>query len=148
MTERLTDTWSTRDLPVLIAAARHLQDRVGLADKDNDLLDPTGLDPDDLGRALAALNGSYLETNIQRSFGGPNSYVITGITERGRRAVGLWPDGQQVDALISGLNEAAEETNDPEEKTRLRRAAEAVGNASRDVMTDVMGAVIAKTITG
>jgi hypothetical protein len=60
MTERLTDTWSTRDLPVLIAAARHLEDTVGLAYMDNDLLDPTGLDPDDLGRALAALNGSYL----------------------------------------------------------------------------------------
>ena len=46
------------------------------------------------------------------------------------------------------LQQAAESTDDPEERSALRRAAAAVLAIGRDVMTDVMGAVLAKTITG
>ncbi len=66
------------------------------------------------------------------------------LTERGRRAVGTWPSSEGVDALVDALRQAEDTTSDPEEKTLIRRAAGAVGMVSRDVMVDVMGAVIAR----
>ena len=49
---------------------------------------------------------------------------------------------------MEALQQAAEATDDPEEKGALRKAAGAVLGVGRDVMTDVMGAVLAKSITG
>ncbi|WP_116951622.1 hypothetical protein [Jiangella endophytica] len=72
--------------------------------------------------------------------------LLTGLTERGRRAVGVWPSGENVDALVEALQQAAEATSDPEEKSALRRAAGAVLGVSKNVMTEVVAAVIARSI--
>jgi hypothetical protein len=58
---------------------------------------------------------------------------------------GLHPDGNDLaDRLIDALQQAAEQVNDPEEKSKLRRAASAI----RDIGTNVIGGVLTAAITG
>jgi hypothetical protein len=69
---------------------------------------------------------------------------VSELTERGRRAVGLWPSGESADALVEALRQAEELTDDPEERTLIRRAAGAIGSVSREIMVDVVAAVVAR----
>jgi hypothetical protein len=148
MTDRLPDHWITRDLPVLRHVA-HLVE-VDRADevRPEGVAEQLGIDEDDALHSLIALHdAAYIDGLRSDTFGG--KYILaTGLTERGRRAVGLWPSGESVDALVDALRQAEEATDDPEERGALRKAASAVLGVGRDVMTDVMGAVIAKSITG
>lgn len=147
MANPLPDRWATRDLPVLRRVAEKIEvdgEREVRADV---LSTELGLDERDVLRSLVALLESGYIEGMQ--FETDARYVMaTDLTERGRRAVGIWPTGEGVDALVDALQQAAESTDDPEERGALRRAAGAVLGVGRDVMTDVMGAVIAKSITG
>lgn len=93
-------------------------------------------------KALVALDGVYLDGRRIDTLQGLVSYTVVGLNERGRRAVGIWPAGDGPDALVAALQQAAEATEDPDEKSLLRRASGAVGSISRDVMSDVLAAVI------
>ena len=86
----------------------------------------------------------YLRGDAFDSLAGRMGVVFDGITERGRRTVGLWPSTESVDALVDALRQAEETTNDPEEKTLLRRAGGAIGSVSRDIMVDVIAAVVSR----
>lgn len=76
--------------------------------------------------------------------GGTVDFFVTDLPERGRRAVGLWSSGESVEALVDALCQAEETTDDEEEKSLLRRTAGAIGSASRDIMVDVVAAVVAR----
>ena len=142
----LPDRWTERDRPVLMALARQIDndgpDNVHMGD----VADQTGLPGEDAERSLRLLEQSgYLEVlRGPMMMSGDQSVHAVDLTERGRRTVGLWPSGEGIDALVDALHQAEEATDDPEEKTLLRRAAGAVGSVSRDIMVDVMGAVIAR----
>jgi hypothetical protein len=69
------------------------------------------------------------------------------LSEKGRRAVGLWPSERSADALVDLFRQAADLTDDPEEKGRLRAAAGAVMSVSRDIVADV-GAAWVRSQTG
>jgi hypothetical protein len=148
MTDLLSDRWSSRDLPFLIEAARKIdagQQYFPVTTMDT----PTGMTPDDRLAATRGLVPSYLTAEpVTAAEVGTFDFFITGLTERGRRAVGLWPSGESVDALVDALRKAEEATDDPEEKSLIRRAAGAVTSVSRDIMVDVMGAVISRQISG
>lgn len=139
----LPDRWNPRDFPVLIEAARILDTGETYASAD-DIAEALGFDVDDVIAALVALAGTYLTGNPLNTLGGVSGFFATGLTERGRRAVGLWPSGEGADALVDALRQAEDLVDDPEEKSLIRRAAGAVGSVSRDVMTDVVAAVIAR----
>ena len=144
--ECLPDRWGTRDFPVLMAAARRLDaDPEGHLDA-NVLAEDTGLEFKQVITALDALGDRFLLTRALRAAGRnlPVRIDVYGITERGRRAVGIWPSGEGVDALVDALRQAEDNVDDLEEKTLIRRAAGALGSVSRDVMVDVMAAVIAR----
>lgn len=139
----LADQWSTRDLPVLLKLAeyRNLDGRQILPRIHEAL---GGLAEDEMIESIDALeDGGYLEAHWQRMMSGR---VLMGVKlrERGRRALGIWPSAEGVDALVDALRQAEDVVDDPEEKTLIRRAAGAVGSVSRDVMVDVMAAVIAR----
>ena len=56
---------------------------------------------------------------------------------------GLHPDGNDLtDRLINALREAADQTDDPNEKTRLRRAASAISEITKSVASGVITAAI------
>jgi hypothetical protein len=121
MTDPLADTWATRDLPVLRAVAAHLDQSPHDVLETNEFEVP-GVAPDDVPRALAALNGAYLDVDVtlMSSLAGPGPVAVRGVTERGRRAAGLWPSGESADALIELLNKAADDSDDEEDRTWLR----------------------------
>lgn len=136
-------TWP-RDQRVLIAAADRLEESPGLMFMDGELTEATGLDAAEVTRAVAALgSGGYLDVRDQSGLGSP-SFSVHELTERGRRASGLWPSDDSVDGLVEALRQAEAATDDPEEKSLIRRAAGAIGSVSRDVMVDVLGAVASR----
>lgn len=136
----MTDVWSQRDLPVL----RWIVDQFQTADPnvdDDSIAAALNMPPDDLEVSIQNLErGAYL-SNITWTFGG---FHVGNITERALRATGIWPSGEGADALVDALRQAEDTVDDPEEKTIIRRAAGALGSVSRDVMVDVMAAVIAR----
>ena len=138
---KLASTWEARDLPVLSAAADRL-DRLEIGVQSEALAEDSGLDRDDVMAALLALAPEYLDVKPIRTLGGLMDVFAVGLTERGRRAVGLWPSGEGVDALLDALRQAEEATTDPEERTLIRRAMGALGSVSRTVLSDVLAAVV------
>ncbi|GAA5150107.1 hypothetical protein GCM10023340_26490 [Nocardioides marinquilinus] len=69
------------------------------------------------------------------------------LTERGRRAVGLWPSERSADQLVDLLRRAEDLTDDPDERSRIRQAAAALHGVSSDIITDV-GAAWVRSQTG
>lgn len=147
----LSDRWSTRDFPVLLEVARVLDGRHRPPDERetfeivSEALDFEQEDVETSCRAL--VEATYLRREVPTMDSKPVTWWQWGwfvLTERGRRAVGLWPSGEGVDALVDALRQAEAETTDPEEKGRIRQAAASVMGVSRDVMVDVLGAVIAR----
>ena len=141
----LPDRWSTRDLPVLIATARRLdagEHHVEAGQIAQDL-DMEAVDVETAYDGLVDVYATASRTPGKMS-DPEGSWVVTGLTERGRRMVGLWPLGEGVEALIDALRRAEETTDDPDERSALRRAWSAIGGVSREVMVDVFGAVVAR----
>jgi hypothetical protein len=96
-------------------------------------------------RALKALLHGYLAGQTIDGLGaGTVDFFATELTERGRRAVGLWPSGESADALVEALRQAEELTDDPKERTLIRRSAGAIGSVSREVLVDGVAAVVAR----
>lgn len=143
MTEKLVDRWHSRDFPVLVAAAQRLESN-GVAFLSNNLSLELKMTTDDVGLALAALVPSHLEgERMESAAAGPCEYVVTGITERGRRATGLWPDQEQAaDALIELLTQAADHVDDDEDAGALRKAGRLLRSVPGAVLADVTAALI------
>lgn len=140
-TQALRDRWHSRDYPVLVEAARAIDDG---GQPDGEAISAAlAITSSEVDRALEALiEARYVDrhapTGPRRSVPRPHTFTLT---ERGRRAVGIWPSGEDVDALIDALRQAEDAVEDPEERKLIRRAAGAVGSVSRDVMVDVIAAV-------
>lgn len=144
MNQPLPDRWANRDFPVLVETARLLdagEMPVAVADIQGRLGD---LEEDQIIAALKALLHGYIVGEAIEMMGGTGDVFVRDLTERGRRTVGLWPSSESVDALVEALKQAEELTDDPDEKTMIRRAAGAVGSVSREIMVDVVAAVVAR----
>jgi len=144
--DAVEDTWVGRDLPVLTYLVERL-DRLDVHRVDlPEIEQATGLASDNVARALQALDQAEppLIQGI-RAMALPYPAVITGFTERARRAVGAWPtpDGL-VDRLMSALDTAADEEVDPSRKSKLREIAGALGGSMREVVVEVAGTAIAR----
>ena len=142
MTQKLDDRWANRDLPVLVSVAKAVDANPGHVLQAAAVAGDTGLPSDAVLSSLIALQDTYIVGKPIATMGGMVDFLTSGITERGRRAAGLWPDGESVDALVDALRQAEEATDDPEEKNLIRRAAGAVGSISKSVMTDVLAAYV------
>lgn len=101
----MDDTWTERELPVLTALVEHFDDPDAAQWHRSDGVGATGLDADSVTRALAALHGAQppyvVGVSVEEA-----SYpvVLTGVTERARRAVGAWPTPEAlVDRLVAAL---------------------------------------------
>jgi DNA-binding PadR family transcriptional regulator len=144
------ETWTSRDLPVLVALAEYFEEEAapGAGAYDVDLMHTV---PDQgagtMTRALIALDrGGYIDARIDPQFDGARKVYVYGLTERGRRTAGLWPPDQ--DELVAALERAIEEEPDEEKRTTLRRFLDAARSGTRDVVVDVLAAVIARHAGG
>ena len=96
-----------------------------------------------------ALSPGHLTTTVSRTLGGGLPFVAAmTLTERGRRAVGLWPAEGGVEALVYALERAAEQASTTEQRSRLETAARAVAGVGRDVMVEVLAAATTGRLPG
>lgn len=142
MTELLPDLWVSRDLPVLLAAAELLEGaRPPITS--NAVAARAGVELAATVRALLHLGHEHLEIRESSTYDGLDCYVL-GITAEGLRASGQWPSAEAaVDRLFAALDEQIDNTvEDTPKASRLRAIREGIAGVGRDVLVDVMGAVI------
>lgn len=139
----MEDTWVNRDLPVLDAIVRLLDEGNFLVTV-NDVASETGFDPATVDRAITALEGSYVaEYQRLMSGGDPRSWRVEKVTPAARTAVGQWPTPEGlVDRLAEAFGKAAEDEPDTKKKGKLREVAAFFASTGRDVATEVASKVI------
>jgi hypothetical protein len=141
-------TWTSRELPVLQAMVEYLDDPAHTHIGPAGIAELSGLDEDQVVRALRAL-AEATPPFIQGSQPAQCTYpvLVTGVSERARRAVGQWPSGEQLaEELLRRLQQAADDEPDPERRGRLRQATTVLGGVARDVVVEVASAVAARSM--
>jgi hypothetical protein len=135
----MEDTWAGRELPVLDAVVRLLDESRSEMLLGQQVVECTGLDPDDVERAVRALSPDYVILGRQLAEeGGISAQCLVGVTAEARRVVGQWPTGESlVDQLASGIAQAAEREADPEQKRRLLAVARELGGAAKAIAINV-----------
>ena len=137
----MDDTWWSRDLPVLDAAVRLLEDHD--MPEVTDIARETGFGAEDVARALADMDGSYID--LQKTMGDVGGWFVKAVTPAARRAVGQWPTPENVVArLAEAFGAAAEQERDPERRGKLRATAGFLGETGKDFAAEVVAKVIAR----
>ena len=145
--DQLPDTWASRDFPFLLEAARRL-DAVEPNVWASRIAAEAGLDEHQALAAALALHPTHSVVEPMWRGSGIHDAVVIGLTERGRRAVGLWPGEDDGDALIRTLVAAADMAPDPAQQGKLRKAAKALGGVSKDFLVEVTAAMATRQMTG
>ena len=103
-----------------------------------------GFDEGQVELALKALEPTYLRIERGPSRGGDGGTMyVTGITDDGRRATGLWPNEEQAaDALVELLTQAADHVPDEAGTAVIRRAGRLLRGVPAAVLADVTAALI------
>lgn len=139
----MDSTWESVDLPVLEAAVRFVGDR-GWAELPQEfgLAPMVGLDAEGVEKALLRLDGEYIVAD--RVGGGLPNIGVNKIYPAARRAVGQWPTPETVaERLLTALESAAEAEQDEDKRTKLRQVAGFLGSTGKDLLVNVLAAVIA-----
>jgi len=139
----MEDTWVSRDLPVLDAVVK-LLDEGNFVVHVADIANETGFDTRTVAQALDALDGPYVAEYQKLMTGGiPDSWHVSKVTPEARQAVGQWPTADSLAVqLAAAFSEAAEKENDPERKSRLRQIASFLAETGKDVAAEVLAKVI------
>ena len=129
MTDPLLETWTTRELPILREALARW-DVSGQPVSLEELRAQFEMTGNQMYAAIDALSNAtppYVDVTLTAGWsdwraGGH----ITRVHERARRQLGTWPsaDGLVTEIAVA-LSQAAEDAAEPEQKKRLRAAAEA-----------------------
>ena len=144
----MESTWESRELPVLDAAVRYLDEHAGqMFPRVHELAEMTGLPEEDVYRALVALEGSFV--GLRKYMGPIRLTAVQEVYSEARTAVGQWPTPESLaDRLVQAMAAAAEREPDEEKRGRLRSTASWLGSAGRDVLVDVTAAVVNRQIGG
>jgi DNA-binding transcriptional MocR family regulator len=141
MTEnRLKDVWSTRDYPVLVEVTRRI-DSGERHPRTDAIAQAIGLTDDQVQQAGLALGRRKLVQYV----GAAELPVIafTDVSAEAYFLTGLHPDGDTaVTTLLDLLRQAAEQTSDPAERSRIRALADQAANVSRSVLGGVLTAYL------
>ncbi|MGX1254237.1 DNA-binding transcriptional regulator YhcF (GntR family) [Streptomyces ambofaciens] len=141
----MENTWADRDLPVLDAIVRYLDQAAGASLPElRDIAEQTDLEIVEVGKAALALESDRL-IEIGKTAGGHGTWYVKRVSGEARRLVGQWPTAEQfVDELAQRLQAAADEEPDPERRGRLRELASSAGDVARNVFVDVATSVISR----
>lgn len=144
------NTWSDRDLPVLSYLVVRFDDPHGRRiDNFAEIEEATGLTKEEVERAIFALSETasppyVVGISVAQL---PYPVVLTGVTERARRAVGAWPTPEGfAEQFMTGLAEAIEREPDPEKRSRLKTLLGSLGGIVKDVSVEVAGAALARSV--
>lgn len=139
-----SETWASRDLPLLAAALRRVEEGDFSVGQLEAIRAELGFTPAEILAGIGALESAdppYLEAQLaggwtdERAGGG----YVESVSERARRELGAWPspDGL-VEQLAAALARAADAEVEPERKGRLRAAADALAGVAREVAVRVL----------
>lgn len=135
----MESTWAPRDLPVLDATVRLMETNPFPSVRD--IAAVAGMNIETTGRAIQDLDGTFLE--LSKSYGGPESWNVSAVTERARREVGQWPTAESlITQLAEAFSTAAEQEPDPDKKSRLHSIASMLGGAGRQIAINVLSSVL------
>ena len=145
----MDNTWAGRDLPVLDAIVKYLDEAAGaLHPQLRDIAELTNLEVIEVGKAALALESDHL-VELGKSMGGHGAWSVKSVSGEARRLVGQWPTAEQfVDEIAQRLQTAADEEPDPERRGRLRELASSAGDVARNVFVDVTSSVISRQMGG
>jgi hypothetical protein len=142
----LDDVWASRDFPVLVEVARRIDQGDSLPTID-DIATALDMAPDDVALAGAAL----LRRNLVKAIGAAEIPVVRfmDVSAEAYFLTGLHPSGDDaITSLVSALRQAADQVDDPDEKTRLRRLADGFLGISKTVAGGVLTTFINQQING
>ncbi|MGH3656848.1 MAG: hypothetical protein ACRDUA_09320 [Micromonosporaceae bacterium] len=138
------DTWTPREVPVLKATADLLEQApVGRFVSSRDVAEATGIDHDQVTRALDALSDRHIEARPDKRRGGVN---VLRLTPAGRIDAGMWPSPEALtERLLASIDDHIERAT-PEEKSKLERLRDAARGMGRDLLVDVVAAIATRGI--
>jgi hypothetical protein len=146
----MEESWTTRELPVLDALVRRFEERGGAATPidGQQLADQLGMPPEQVSLAVEALRPSYVDAQILAHPDG-DAYILRGVTDEARRAVGQWPTPEAVvERIARALIEAADREPDQRKRSRLRAAGEALLGFGKDVAANAVANAAMLPFTG
>jgi hypothetical protein len=147
MNARIAETWTSRDLPILVAALRRLDAGDPFVDLE-ELRHEVGLDVATMRAGLKALEGAWPPyIDVTYTMAGPDRVGghLQGVSERCRRELEAWPSADAlVDRLSQALADAADREPEPERKNRLRALADGLGGIARDIAVGVISTQLGK----
>ncbi|GAT09379.1 hypothetical protein H7I77_01875 [Mycolicibacterium novocastrense] len=144
----MTDTWTTRDLPVLKAAVE-LYDQTGEGPSADEIERACGFDEQTVQRALRALyRQPYFDKGVE-AFGG-DILMVGEPTGDAFRVAGLWPSPEtQLERLIAALEAAADDdSRQPDERSRMKQIALTLRGAAWQVALNALGGAGGNLMTG
>jgi hypothetical protein len=143
LAEKLADVWATRDYPVLVEVARRVDGGEDIPSI-SDVAVATGLPIEQVKLAAAALKRRGLVDTLDVMSGPIRFKSLSG---EAYFLTGLHPSSDDaVSAFVEALRQAADQVEDPDERSRLRRIADSVLGVSTDVLGAVLGAVATRTM--
>lgn len=132
--------WEQVDLPLLEQVAELEGDDNSRVENQEVLTDVLGPDWDE-ARIAASISrlvqADYLAAIDASTLAGPH-WMRIGLTERGRRAVGLWPGDDAASALLAVLDERIETADSPAERERWRKLRDGAATVGKDVLSGVI----------
>lgn len=136
------ETWSAR-AELGLEAIVELLDEGARVVNPPELAERTGLDVENVRRAIIALAHEdppfFAYTDFSALNGPTDLGSIRNATGHARRTVGAWPTPETLaDRLIAGMEQAANETANEEEASRLRRTGQWFGASGRDVLVNIV----------
>jgi len=141
-------TWETVALPILRWVSEH---EGGATVTVGELAESLDVSPNAVLNELTRLIADdYLDGQLRTYLGvGPEGFRLYPYHLRaaGARAVGMWPSGDAGDVLLQVLQAAEASEVDPDRKSRLAKAVEAVGGLARDFVIE-LGVSVAKGVAG
>lgn len=131
----LPDKWYSRDFPVLIEIVRRVD--IGEHARFEVLRDALGFTNEETAAAFRSLDRRHLIDGSRSEECG--ILEITDVSAEAYFLTGLHPDGEDaLSSLVETLRQAAEHVDDPDERTRLRRAADSMLGISSNVAAGVL----------
>ncbi|GAA2027839.1 hypothetical protein GCM10009740_16890 [Terrabacter terrae] len=144
----LDDTWFSRDMPVLEAAVALLEESRPPV-SDSGIAARTGIDRQHVMKALEALEEDFLDVGWDDRADLRVSGAVAACTSAARRATGQWPSAESLaERAIAVVDERIENATDDAERSRWVKLRDGLAGAGRDLVVDVMGAVVSRQITG
>ncbi len=134
----------------MLTAIVAIYDETGRTVSLAEVMDHTGFDKATATSALKALGYAdeqrpYFYQGIKGTYDGD---IYAGPpTQYARRAVGAWPTADGLaDQLVEALNQAANQVDDPEQGSCLRRTANFLAGAGRDIGVEVFARIVGQQI--